>query len=291
MGNVIKKIWDELASGDERLATDGFNACNDNPLAQPIGTPESVAELFTPVPGQWLLDLGCGWGKMAIPCLRAGMTVVGADISTVMLRKLSQKAEGFNKSLHLVNSEFRHLPFASSLFDVVWSHSVLMHLPRHEAEEGIAEIARVMRPDGRGFLHFRNSYHILEIISRVDRLLRGLGEHQISPIYRRTYSLAAIKRLLSKYFGRVQIWVESFDLIPVVMPERLFGAIGSLSTGIPELNPGTLRPLGTVGVARALTEFFDILRRFSNGPLPVLKHFGKEFVAQVQQPCSPQPVS
>lgn len=284
MSIEIKKIWNELASGDERLATDGFNACRDNPFAQPVGTPESVADLFKPLTGQWLLDVGCGWGKMVIPCLRAGMIAVGVDISAVMLRKLCEKTKGAREGLHLVNAEASSLPFASDLFDVVWCHSVLMHLSRQESQEAIAEMARVMKPTGRGYLHFRNSYHILELISRFHRLHSRFTANEISPIYRRSYSLPAIRKLLSRYFHSVDVWVESFQLFPVVIPERSFASIGSLNTGIPSSNPGPYHPLGSQKTARALTDIFKVLKRISNGPLPMLKFFGKEFVAVVRQP-------
>jgi len=284
MSNEARKIWDELASGDERLATDGFNACEDNPFARPIGSLDSVAEIFTPSPGHWLLDVGCGWGKMVIPCLRAGMTTVGVDISTVMLRKLRERSENDRECLHLVNAEAGSLPFASDRFDVVWCHSVLMHLSRREAEEGIAEMARVMKPTGQGYLHFKNSYHILELASQFHRISQRLTSHDISPIYRRSYSLPAMKRLLSRYFRSVDVWVESFQLFPIVIPGRLLASIGSLNTGIPSSGTGFFRPLGSMKIALALTNVFKTLKRLSNGPLPMLKFFGKEFVAVVRQP-------
>jgi hypothetical protein len=82
----------------------------------------------------------------------------------------------------------------------------------------------------------------------------------------------------------VDVWVESFQLLPVVIPERSFASIGSLNTGIPSSNSGTYRPLGSQKTARALTDIFKVLKRLSNGPLPMLKFFGKEFVAVVRQP-------
>jgi ubiquinone/menaquinone biosynthesis C-methylase UbiE len=284
MSNGFKKIWDRLASGDERLATDGFNACSGNPLAEPIGTPDSVAEIFTPLSGQWLLDVGCGWGKMVLPCLRAGMTAVGVDISTIMLRKLREQAGGEPGNLHLVNAEAGALPFASDQFDVVWSHSVLMHLSRQEAEEGIAEMARVMKPSGCGYLHFKNSYHTVEAISRLHRLYSRMTARGPSPIYRRSYSLPEVRRILHRYFLGVDVWVESFQVFPVAIPDNLLTEIGSLNTGIPSSQQGSYRPLGSPKIANALVGFFDLLKRFSNGPFPKLKFFGKEFVAVVSQP-------
>jgi hypothetical protein len=82
----------------------------------------------------------------------------------------------------------------------------------------------------------------------------------------------------------VDVWVESFQLFPVVIPTRLLESVDSLNTGIPVSSPGSLRPLGSRKIARQLTAFFGTLRRLSNGPLPMLKHLGKEFIAVVRQP-------
>lgn len=58
-------------------------------------TDEEVKFLLTELglsPGAWLLDVGCGVGRHAVPLAQAGLRVVGLDLSSGMLRQGQARA-------------------------------------------------------------------------------------------------------------------------------------------------------------------------------------------------------
>jgi enediyne biosynthesis protein CalE5 len=100
--------------------------------------------------GHQVLDLGSGTGY---PALLAAQTVgpsgrvIGVDLAEQMLAAAERKA----KQLGLINVMFRTgdvttLPFDAASFDAVLSRFCLMFLP--EIPKALAEIARVLRPEG-----------------------------------------------------------------------------------------------------------------------------------------------
>src|SRR5439155_15135009 len=49
-----------------------------------------------------VLEVGCGTGRIMLPCLRAGVNIEGLDLFPGMLKRLREKAAalGFNPTLH-----------------------------------------------------------------------------------------------------------------------------------------------------------------------------------------------
>ncbi|WP_424358316.1 class I SAM-dependent methyltransferase [Methanocella sp. MCL-LM] len=95
-------------------------------------------------PGALVLDVGCGSGKIMAPLLRAGYNVVGMDVAReglLMIRE-GDRVEG----------DARYLPFKDNLFDAVVCYDVLQHLLAPERQMAVAEIRRVLAPDGRVFI-------------------------------------------------------------------------------------------------------------------------------------------
>lgn len=109
-------------------------------------TPTRLAlDLLAPVPGQAVLDAGCGTGAALQALLaRAECRATGVDFSATMItdarRRLRGKAE-------LVEAPLESLPFADATFDAVLALNVLYFADRDG--EMIAELHRVLRPGGR----------------------------------------------------------------------------------------------------------------------------------------------
>lgn len=91
------------------------------------------------------LEVGVGTGQLMIPLSRAGVPVVGLDLSDAMLRKLIEKA-GAPPPLPLVLGDATRMPFADDSFGGAYVRWVLHLIP--EWERALAEMTRVVRPRG-----------------------------------------------------------------------------------------------------------------------------------------------
>jgi SAM-dependent methyltransferase len=89
-----------------------------------------------------VLDLGCGAGMLAL-LKRKGVTLTGVDLSDECVA--AARRNGYDETLR---AELHALPFAEASFDYVVSLDVIGHIPAEQKDAVLAEIRRVLRPDG-----------------------------------------------------------------------------------------------------------------------------------------------
>jgi SAM-dependent methyltransferase len=91
----------------------------------------AMRSLLPPLAGQWVLDLGCGFGKMCRYAAEQGAaSVVGVDISAKMLAKA--RADTADPRIRYVQSALEDLSFAPATFDVVVSSLALHYVERFD---------------------------------------------------------------------------------------------------------------------------------------------------------------
>jgi ubiquinone/menaquinone biosynthesis C-methylase UbiE len=108
------------------------------------------AQFYSPqeIKGESVLDAGCGTGIFSIIFAKNGAgRVTGIDISPGSL----ETAKSLKEKFGLANVEFEQqdmlqLPFADSLFDIVWAWGTVHHTTNPLA--AISELIRVLRPGG-----------------------------------------------------------------------------------------------------------------------------------------------
>ncbi len=145
---------------------DGFEAVG----AEFVGYFRDLCDLQ---PGQSVLDIGCGCGRMAIPLLdhldRHGR-YVGFDIAPDLILWCAGNLTPRNAefTFHLANIHNKHynphgtcraseyrFPCADQSIDFVFATSVFTHMLPDDVRHYLHEIRRVLRPGGRGLLtHF-----------------------------------------------------------------------------------------------------------------------------------------
>lgn len=114
--------------------------------------------------GESVLDVGCGTGSLSILAKRAVGDlgrVSGIDIAPKMIRIAREKAERQGLDIDFQTASIAQLPFAAAQFDVVMSSLMFHHLPVPVKKEGLAEIHRVMKRDGRFFLADFGAPHVV----------------------------------------------------------------------------------------------------------------------------------
>ncbi len=92
--------------------------------------------------GSSVLDLGCGAGMLAL-LKRKRVTLTGVDISDECV--ISARRNGYDASYQ---AELSQLPFPDASFDYVVSLDVIGHIDFEEKDAVLAEVKRVLRPDG-----------------------------------------------------------------------------------------------------------------------------------------------
>lgn len=106
---------------------------------------------LTPRPGEVILDLGCGTGRLTLPLLAHGANVLAVDHSAASLAVLARKVpEADRMRLLLLHADATRLPLAAGSCEGVVSAQVLEHVPTpHLRTAFIAELARVLQVGGR----------------------------------------------------------------------------------------------------------------------------------------------
>ncbi len=150
-----------------------------------------------------ILDAGCGTGGM-LPHLAGYGPTVGADLSREALGFARRRETG-----HLTCASLTQLPFPAETFDVVTSFDVIYHRAIRDDEVALAEIARVLRPQGTLLLrvpaherlrshhdeavHTRQRYGRKELIEKLRRA--GLRPLYITYANCFLFPIAVLKRL------------------------------------------------------------------------------------------------
>lgn len=103
-------------------------------------------------PGEQVLDVGCGTGTLVMEAARrVGRPggVAGVDPGAEQIARARAKAARRNLPIEFLVGVIEQLPFPDQSFDVVFSTLMMHHLPTSLKRQGLAEIARVLKPGGR----------------------------------------------------------------------------------------------------------------------------------------------
>jgi ubiquinone/menaquinone biosynthesis C-methylase UbiE len=116
--------------------------------------------------GEKVLDVGCGTGVLSILAkIAVGESgeVDGIDIAPKMITTAQQKSRKANLKINFRIASVNKLPYPDNSFDLVMSSLMFHHLPVRVKKEGLEEIHRVLKKEGRLFLCDFGSPHILTL--------------------------------------------------------------------------------------------------------------------------------
>lgn len=126
--------------------------------------------MLAPAPGEPVLDLGCGAGKMALYAASRGALAAGVDVAPFFLARAASTVE-------LVLGDLRRLPLRRGAYPRAFSLDVLEHLDEPGVLEVLREARRAIGPAGRLFVytHAMESSRLASFQRAVNRLARRLG--------------------------------------------------------------------------------------------------------------------
>lgn len=131
---------------------------------------DMMRRMLGALPGETVLDLGCGAGKMALYAAEGGRRAAGLDVAPFFLPRAAREVD-------LVLGDLRRLPFRKGSFPRAYSLDVLEHLDEPGVREVLLEARRTLGPRGRLFVytHAMESSRIASFQRAVNRLAARLG--------------------------------------------------------------------------------------------------------------------
>jgi len=185
----------------------------------PYGLQRWVFDRLQLVPGMRVLEIACGAGSLwreNLDRLPSGLDLVLSDFSIGMV----ETTRGIVPGAAFVTCALPTLPFASGQFDLVIANHMLYHVA--ERQQGLAEIRRVLRPDGALFAATNGIDHLREIKELMLDL--QLDAHDVSA----SFTLENAEEQLRGAFARIER-DEYADSLRVTDPELLLRYIASVS--------------------------------------------------------------
>ena len=203
-----------------------------------------------------VLECGCGTGRFwETDFLPRTINITLSDLSPGMVEAavVNAGSHGFVTVDGRV-SDIQVLPFEKNSFDVVIANHMLYHVP--DPDLGVAEIARVLRPDGVALIATNGYGHMRDINEAIDEVFGGFEEG----LYE-IFGIDSGEARLREKFESVVWHAFNNDLI-VDDPEAVVGY-------------GLSYPPGEFATPAQQSEFQRaIARRFENGKMRVRTRAG-----------------
>lgn len=167
-------------------------------------------------PGKKVLELGCGEGVPALRLAAGGANVVGIDISPNRVEVARRAAhDRGERHAEFVVADAEDLPFGEGQFDVVCGQAILHHL---DLERSLAEVARVLKPDGVAvFIEPLGHNPLINLYRARTPTMRTVDEHPLT-----ARDLDALEHSFGRvdysYFHLTSLAAVPFQRTPVFGP-------------------------------------------------------------------------
>ena len=176
-----------------------------------------------------VLEVGCGpgwfWAK-ATPFVNPSLWLQLTDLSAGMAREAVERVRRIGHWDRVAGqvADACALPFPNASFDAVLASHMLYHLP--DPRDGVAEIARVLRPGGTAIVATNGIANMRELFELRRRVFGGDAGGQVS----RAFALENGQAMLEAAFSEVELRRYS-DVLICTDPADIFGYLTSSPPG------------------------------------------------------------
>ena len=102
-----------------------------------------------------VLDCGAGGRKPPLALFSIhGYETFGIDISDSQIERANDFASRHNLKLDIKKSDMRQIPFADESMSFIFSYNTIFHMTKQDIGNAMAEIHRVLKPQGLCFVNF-----------------------------------------------------------------------------------------------------------------------------------------
>lgn len=164
-----------------------------------------------------VLDLGCGAGSNLLNLIESGFSLTGIDQSMEGIVIARQRLLNAGLTANISQARFQELPFGDQQFDAIISVQTLSHGYEEDVVKGIAEIERVLKPNGLVFVTVPGRTANGEVRYCLVKTARKVSDRVHIPTKGNEAGVPHFiynKRLLRehfKHFGQVDIWRDDKD--------------------------------------------------------------------------------
>jgi len=171
--------------------------------ANKYGWPRWLFDQFSLPPQGRLLELGCGPGNLWLENsdrIPAGWEMVLSDFSPGMVRQ-AQRRLGDNRKFRFGVLDAQAIPFERRRFEAVIANHMLYHVP--DKASALAEIQRVLKPDGRFYAATIGEQHLPEIAALLGKFDPQLASWRVR--LAGSFTLENGSAQLTPWFARVTL--------------------------------------------------------------------------------------
>ena len=132
-----------------------------------------VLNIYLPMPGERVVDFGCGWGTFGFELADRVAEVVGIDFSEKSIELCNRRLESDPKrNLTFMCADAGDTGLESDTYDVVLAADLFEHLYPDDSVRVVKEAYRILKPGGRFSTWTPHRGHILEVLKNRDILIK-----------------------------------------------------------------------------------------------------------------------
>jgi ubiquinone/menaquinone biosynthesis C-methylase UbiE len=177
-------------------------------------------------PGMTVLECGCGPGwlwRHNLECIPDNCQITLSDFSDGMVAEAKAALEDSSHDFRFQTVNIEEIPFADDSFDIVVANHMLYHVP--DLAKGLAEVRRVLKPNGRFFAATNGPEHMKEIKELAVQFIPESTEVEWPQL---TFRMDNGRSLLSTTFDTVEL-TPFPDNLEVTEVEPLIAYIQSMT--------------------------------------------------------------